>query len=269
MMLKRLNNADGVFSSPMSKAQNGAREPAAFDAGRHRGKRVDLNDLHLSYGDRHVLRGLNLAIPAGQFLAVVGRSGVGKSSLMRLIVGLDKPTNGNISIDGSVVQGLQKSVKLLFQDARLLPWQTVLSNVGIARAPGWRDAAMNALRDVGLAERNNEWPAVLSGGQRQRVALARVLVGEPNVLLLDEPFGALDALTRADMHTLLEKLWLRDRFTTVLITHDVAEAVALADRVVVMREGRVTFDVDVKAERPRQRTDVELVALQERILREV
>nr|HML28317.1 ATP-binding cassette domain-containing protein [Hyphomicrobium sp.] len=108
-----------------------------------------------------------------------------------------------------------------------------------------------------------------SGGQRQRVALARVLVGEPNVLLLDEPFGALDALTRADMHTLLEKLWLRDRFTTVLITHDVAEAVALADRVIVMRDGRVTFDVEVNVERPRRRTDVDLAALQERILREV
>ncbi len=128
---------------------------------------------------------------------------------------------------------------------------------------------MSALQDVGLADRHNDWPAVLSGGQRQRVALARVLVGEPNVLLLDEPFGALDALTRADMHVLLEKLWLRDGFTTVLITHDVAEAVGLADRVVVMREGRVAFDIEVTAKRPRLRTDPELAALQERVLEKV
>lgn len=268
-MLKRLNSAARVSFMPLGRGQTAERRTATFDAGKHRGKRVDLDDLHLSFGDRQVLRGLNLAIPPGQFLAVVGRSGVGKSSLMRLIVGLDKPTSGTVAIDGTPIRGLQKSVKLLFQDARLLPWQTVLSNVGIARAPGWRAAAMNALRDVGLAERGGEWPAVLSGGQRQRVALARVLVGEPNVLLLDEPFGALDALTRSDMHTLLEKLWLRDRFTTVLITHDVAEAVALADRVVVMRDGRVAFDVEVNVERPRRRTDVELAALQERILQEV
>ncbi len=268
-MLKRLESFAGVpFAEPNEQYSEEQYIPS-FEDGRHKGKRLALEDLHLSFGQRHVLRGLNLEVAAGQFLAIVGRSGVGKSSLMRLIVGLDQPTGGVIAIDGTPVRGLQKSVKLLFQDARLLPWQTVLSNVGIARSPGWRDGAMNALRDVGLADRHKEWPAVLSGGQRQRVALARVLVGEPNVLLLDEPFGALDALTRSDMHALLEKLWLRDRFTTVLITHDVAEAVALADRVVVMREGRVTFDIDIAVERPRHRTNIELATLQERILQEV
>jgi sulfonate transport system ATP-binding protein len=268
-MLKRLDRTDGSsLAAPSTQPRQEQKFPL-FEPGPRKGKKLTLDGLHLSFGERHVLRGLNLEISAGKFLAIVGRSGVGKSSLMRLIVGLDQPTAGQVSIDGAAVRDLQKSVKLLFQDARLLPWQTVLSNVGIARGAGWREAAMQALRDVGLADRHNEWPAVLSGGQRQRVALARVLVGEPNVLLLDEPFGALDALTRTDMHVLLEKLWLRDRFTTVLITHDVAEAVALADRVVVMREGRVAFDIDVTADRPRQRTNPKLVALQERILQEV
>ena len=268
-MLKRLDGVDAPAFPGASEQKREQQLTAGSAAGRRLGKTLNLEDLHLSFGQRQVLRGLNLQIPAGQLLAIVGRSGVGKSSLMRLIVGLDPPTSGYISIDGTPVRGLQKSVKLLFQDARLLPWQSVLSNVGIARAPGWRAAAVNALDDVGLADRQNDWPAVLSGGQRQRVALARVLVGEPSILLLDEPFGALDALTRADMHALLEKLWLRDRFTTILITHDVAEAVALADRVVVMREGRVTFDVDVTATRPRRRSDPELAALQERILEKV
>jgi sulfonate transport system ATP-binding protein len=267
-MLKRLENAEGASFARTDSPRMGHRA-LPFVEGDHKGKAVALEDLHLAFGRRQVLRGLNLTVPAGQFLAIVGRSGVGKSSLMRLIVGLDKPTGGRASINGALVNGLQKSVKLLFQDARLLPWQTVLSNVGIARSPGWRDGAMSALSDVGLADRHDDWPAVLSGGQRQRVALARVLVGNPSVLLLDEPFGALDALTRADMHALLETLWLRERFTALLITHDVAEAVALADRVVVMREGRIVFDIDVNAERPRQRTNPDLAALQARVLREV
>lgn len=233
------------------------------------GKPLQLDNLHVAFGARKVLQGLSLDIPARQFVAVVGRSGVGKSTLMRLIVGLDQPAEGNVLIDGQRVNSLQSSVRLLFQDARLLPWQTVLSNVGIARGPSWRETARQALRDVGLEDRQGEWPAVLSGGQRQRVALARVLVGHPAVLLLDEPFGALDALTRTDMHALLERLWLRHRFTTLLITHDVAEAVALADRVVVIRDGRITYDVAVDLPRPRRRVDPAAVALQSRILEQV
>lgn len=268
-MLQRVQSVHGAFvSQPVDRLEAGSTR-SHLNERRRKGERLVLEDLHLSFGTRPVLRGLNLEVPAGQFLAIVGRSGVGKSTLMRLIVGLDRPTKGRVSIGGAAVEGVQRTVKLLFQDARLLPWQTVLSNVGIARAPGWRDKALEALRDVGLADRSNDWPAVLSGGQRQRVALARVLVGEPGVLLLDEPFGALDALTRSEMHGLLEKLWFRDGFTTVLITHDVAEAVALADRVVVMNEGRVTFDVDITVERPRRRSDVQLSALQDRILQEV
>lgn len=269
LMLKQIDDAGDAMgirarnlAAPASKPLFEAVEPRL-------GQALRLENLHRSFGTRHVLDDLSLDVPSGQFVAIVGRSGVGKSTLMRLIVGLDQPTAGRVVIDGVPVTGLQKSVRLLFQDPRLLPWQTVLDNVGIARLSGWRETALNALRDVGLPDRFDDWPAVLSGGQRQRVALARVLVGRPGVLLLDEPFSALDALTRADMHALFEKLWLRHRFTTLLITHDVAEAVSLADRVIVIRNGRVTFDVNVTAPRPRERTDPELAALQARILKEV
>ena len=132
---------------------------------------------------------------------------------------------------------------------------------------GWRDTAMSALEDVGLADRARDWPAVLSGGQRQRVALARALVSRPGVLLLDEPFGALDALTRIEMHRLLDRIWREHGFTTILITHDVAEAVALADRVVVLREGRVALDLPINLPRPRhEAADPAAAALQARIL---
>ncbi|ESZ12923.1 hypothetical protein X737_25960 [Mesorhizobium sp. L48C026A00] len=130
-----------------------------------------LDGLSKSFGDRRVLSKLDLAIPAGQLLAIVGRSGCGKSTLLRLIAGLDRPTSGTVSVGGAEVQSLQSNVRLLFQDARLLPWHRVLSNVGIARANGWRETATAALADVGLADRANDWPAVLSGGQSQRVAL--------------------------------------------------------------------------------------------------
>ena len=164
-----------------------------------------------SFGDRRVLSGIDLAIPAGEFVAIVGRSGCGKSTLLRLIAGLDRATEGRIVVGDRTVEALQPSVRLLFQDARLLPWQRVIGNVGIARTDGWREAAAAALDDVGLADRADDWPSVLSGGQRQRVALARALVSRPGVLLLDEPFGALDALTRGDMHRLLERIWQRAR----------------------------------------------------------
>ena len=234
------------------------------------GQTVQLDGLSKSFGDRRVLSKLDLTIPAGQLLAIVGRSGCGKSTLLRLIAGLERPSGGTISIGGAAVQSLQPNVRLLFQDARLLPWQRVLSNVGIARSKGWREISAAALADVGLADRANDWPAVLSGGQSQRVALARALVSRPGVLLLDEPFGALDALTRMEMHRLLERIWREHRFTTVLITHDVAEAVALADRVLVIRDGAIALDIQVDLPRPRREAaDISAVALQARILDEV
>jgi sulfonate transport system ATP-binding protein len=175
-----------------------------------------------------------------------------------------------VAIGGVPVTALQHTVRLLFQDARLLPWQTAIGNVGIARAPGWRDSARAALADVGLAGRENDWPATLSGGERQRVALARALISNPRVLLLDEPFGALDALTRAEMHQLTERIWTERRFTTVPIIHDVAEAVSLSDRVLVLRDGRIALDLPVTLPRPRGgHVDPAPAELQSRILKEV
>ena len=226
-------------------------QPASAPARSVAGLPVSLRGVSKAFGSRPVLGGIDLDIPAGQFVAVVGRSGGGKTTIMRLIAGLDAATSGAIIIDGSTVLGLQPGVRLLFQDARLLPWQTVISNVGIARSPGWREMSRRVLADVGLDGRENDWPSVLSGGQRQRVALARALVSRPGVLLLDEPFGALDALTRAEMHQLLARIWREHRFTTVLITHDVAEAVALADRVLVLRDGRIVRDTPIDLPRPR------------------
>jgi sulfonate transport system ATP-binding protein len=223
-----------------------------------------------SFDDRHVLKGIDLDIPEGQFVAFVGRSGGGKTTLMRLITGLDEPSAGQVLIGGHPVRGLQQNVRLLFQDARLLPWQTVLGNVGIARQRGWRETAKKALADVGLRGREHDWPAVLSGGQRQRVALARALVSRPGILLLDEPYGALDALTRIEMHQLTERIWREHGFTTVLITHDVAEAVALADRVLVLREGRIALDMKVELPRHRRtHNDRDAAALQAAILNHV
>jgi sulfonate transport system ATP-binding protein len=233
------------------------------------GLAVDLVGVSKAFGGRAVLDRLDLAIPPSQFVAVIGRSGCGKSTLLRLLAGLDTPTGGQLSLDAQPLAGLAPSVRMLFQDARLLPWQRVVDNVGIARGPDWRERALKALADVGLPDRANEWPAVLSGGQRQRVALARALVSRPRLLLLDEPFGALDALTRIEMQNLLADLWRRERFTVVLITHDVVEAAMLADRVLVLRDGQMRMDVPVNAPRPRESDDPEVLRLEKALLKAV
>jgi sulfonate transport system ATP-binding protein len=200
-------------------------------------------------------------------VVVVGRSGGGKSTLLRLVAGLDQPSAGAIAIDNQAVVGPPRAARMMFQDARLLPWQTVIANVGIARGPEWRRRALEALGAVGLAERAEDWPRILSGGQRQRVALARALVSRPSVLLLDEPFGALDALTRVEMHRLLEGLWREHGFTAILITHDVAEAAALAERVLALREGTIALDLTIPHKKQRRAASAtELAALQARIL---
>jgi sulfonate transport system ATP-binding protein len=265
--LRRVVDAEAGYEFPTARHRPQAPHLRPVESAPRRGLAVEVRGASKAFGERQVLRDLDLEIGAGEFVAVIGRSGCGKSTLLRLVAGLDRPTSGEIEIGGRTVASLQPDVRLLFQDARLLPWQRVIDNVGIARPKGWRETALAALDDVGLADRARDWPAVLSGGQRQRVALARALVSRPGVLLLDEPFGALDALTRIEMHRLLDRIWREHGFTTMLITHDVAEAVALADRVVVLREGRVALDLPVTLPRPRhEAADPAAAALQARIL---
>ena len=232
---------------------------------------VRTHALSKEFGGRLVLHSLDFRVDPGELVAVVGKSGCGKSTLLRLICGLEKPSSGWVEVGGERLTGLSRHARLMFQDAALLPWKSVQANVGLA-APrnGLRDrVAEDALQQVGLQDRAQEWPSILSGGQRQRVALARALASNANLLLLDEPLGALDALTRLEMQTLIERLWLERRFSAILVTHDVEEAVALADRILLMEAGRVTFETVVSLERPRDRGSVEFTALKEAILERI
>ncbi|MET9028260.1 ABC transporter ATP-binding protein [Nocardia sp. NPDC004168] len=210
-----------------------------------RGVGVQVRGLTRGFGERTVLDGITLTIPAGQFVALLGRSGSGKSTLLRALAGLD------YDVAGSGTLRVPAKTSVVFQDSRLLPWQRVLANVLYGQPRSRKAAAVRVLTEVGLAGRERAWPNQLSGGEQQRVSLARSLVGEPDLLLADEPFGALDALTRIKMHELLRQLIRRRRPTVLLVTHDVDEAIALADRVLVLDEGRITVDVpvDLPAER--------------------
>lgn len=231
------------------------------------GAAISLLDVRKSFGDHQVLRGIDLDIAPGQFIAIVGRSGCGKSTLLRLLAGLDTPTSGQIILDGAT----SKEVRLMFQEPRLLPWQRIVANVEVglshaAASAGRRRHAVEALSQVGLAGRETAWPGVLSGGQKQRVALARALVSNPSILALDEPLGALDALTRIEMQALIEQVWLDRGFTALVVTHDVSEAVALADRILLLDNGQVAMDVAVDLPRPRRHGNPEAAAIEGRIL---
>ena len=235
------------------------------------GVHLKLDQLRKNFGDAEVLKGIDLEIPSGQFVAIVGKSGCGKSTLLRHIAGLETETAGAILQDGKKINGSNPFVRYMFQDDRLLPWVSVLENVGvgIGLEKGWQKEADKALSQVGLKERAKEWPSVLSGGQKQRVALARALVGNPRLLLLDEPLGALDALTRIEMQGLIEGLWKERGYTSILVTHDVSEAITLADRVILIEEGKIKLDIDVVLPRPRQRTHPGFAALEEQVLASV
>jgi len=233
------------------------------------GVAVQVEALDKSYQQDAVLRQLHLKIAPGEFVAIVGKSGCGKSTLLRHLAGLDQADAGQILVDGTPRHQPHDNTRMMFQEARLLPWKTVLENVGLGLSGQWRVRAQAALDDVGLSTRVGAWPSVLSGGQRQRVALARALVHAPRLLLLDEPLGALDALTRIEMQSLVEKLWLQRGFTSVLVTHDVSEAVALADRVVLIENGAVSLDVAIALARPRKRGSAEFAALEGRVLSQV
>ena len=233
------------------------------------GVRVAVNALAKSFGDVAVLRELDLTIAPGEFVAIVGRSGCGKSTLLRMLAGLDRANAGSIEFDGVVQSGLNADTRIMFQEARLLPWRSVIQNVALGLRQSGDPRSREALAQVGLEHRAADWPAVLSGGQRQRVALARALVHEPHLLLLDEPLGALDALTRIEMQRLIESLWLRCGFTALLVTHDVAEAIALADRVVLIEEGRIALDERIDLPRPRSRGTPEFARIEGRVLERV
>jgi len=237
---------------------------------RQPGVEVDVTCVAKRFGETEVLRDIDLAIRPGEFVAIVGHSGCGKSTLLRLIAGLEQASGGTVAVDGHRLDGARdrtSDTRILFQDARLLPWRRVLDNVAIGgTGRAWRAKAEAALARVGLADKAEVWPTTLSGGQRQRVALARALVSEPRLLLLDEPLGALDALTRLEMQSLIDEVWRAQGFTAVLVTHDVGEAVHLADRVVVLDHGRIAQTWVIDRARPRPRGDGELGRIEQRIL---
>ncbi|MBV8787832.1 MAG: ATP-binding cassette domain-containing protein [Mycobacterium sp.] len=207
-----------------------------------------LTDVEKKYGARSVLDGISFQIRAHEIVALVGRSGCGKSTVLRVLAGLSPDHTGSREVTGAPA--------VAFQDPRLFPWRDVLTNVryGLNRNGLSRDAARRrseqALAEIGLADHAAAWPLTLSGGQAQRVSLARALVAEPSLLLLDEPFGALDALTRLSMRALLLDLWRHHGFGVLLVTHDVEEAIELADRVLVLEGGRIAHTIEIEDPRP-------------------
>src|SRR6202161_2066096 len=243
-----------------------AREIAAPDEPCSRGVSVGIKSVSIRFGGRTVLENFDIEISAGEFVAIVGRSGCGKSTLLRSVVGLETPQAGAITLGNVAEHNGKPDIRVMFQDSRLLPWRRILPNVMLGLDPALIPHARKVLAQVGLAERADDWPAALSGGQRQRVALARALVHDPNLLLLDEPLGSLDALTRIEMQQLIEYVWRSRGFSAMLVTHDVAEAISLADRVILIEGGRVALDEVVNILRPRTRGSTRFAALEERIL---
>ncbi len=220
---------------------------------------VQVSGLTRSYGETAVLQGVDLTIRAGEFVALLGRSGSGKSTLLRTLAGLDPAPPGTLTVPDA------KSV--VFQEPRLLPWKRVWRNVTLGlRAPNPRARAEAALAEVGLGHRLTAWPLTLSGGEAQRAALARALVREPALLLLDEPFAALDALTRLRMQELVTALWRAHQPAILLVTHDVDEALTLADRVLMLEHGRIALDCPIDLPRPRRHEAAPFIALRERLL---
>lgn len=224
-----------------------------------------------------VLANINLRVRAGEFIAIVGPSGCGKSTLLRLVVGLDNDYSGEIQLDGLRVTGTGLDRGMVFQDHRLLPWKTVVENIALAlnhsplSATRKRELVAEYIHLVRLQGFEHAYPRQLSGGMAQRAAIARALVNHPKVLLLDEPFGALDALTRLHLQKELQRIWLQHRSTVLMVTHDVEEAVYLADRVVVMdaAPGRIKRIVSVNLDHPRERGTAPLRRIEDDILEDL
>jgi ABC-type nitrate/sulfonate/bicarbonate transport system ATPase subunit len=241
---------------------------------------IDIQHLHKSYPgkeqDLKVLQDINLSIRPGEFISIVGSSGCGKSTLLRLLIGLDAKYEGKLLLDGKPIKGTSLDRGIVFQEHRLFPWLTVEDNirVGLLNAAGTPAAKEKSVQEhialVGLKGFEKAYPHQLSGGMSQRVAIARALVNRPEVLLLDEPFGALDALTRSHLQQELQRIWQAEGITAILVTHDVEEAVFLGDRVVIMqpRPGRIKRVVDVPLARTRDRGSVEFAAIKDDVLSE-
>lgn len=223
---------------------------------------VAITDLTQSFGGPKILDRIELSLEAASFVALLGRSGSGKSTLLRLLAGLDKPVSGQVRVP--------KMRAVVFQEPRLMPWKRVWRNVTLGlhvKEP--RERATQALEEVHLSHRIDAWPLTLSGGEAQRVALARALTREPELLLLDEPFAALDALTRMKMHDLVLALWRNHKPTVLMVTHDVDEALMLSDRVLVLTQGRISLDMPVTLSRPRRASQPGFEQLRSRLLSEL
>src|SRR5215218_4924496 len=234
---------------------------------------LTLERLSKTYADgTHALADITLDVRESEIVGVIGGSGCGKTTLLRLLAGLDRASAGSIRLDGETISKPHPAIGIVFQEPRLLPWLTVADNVsfGLADVPAAerRARVAHALEKVGLSEHSNRWPRDLSGGQQQRAAIARAFVTHPRVLLLDEPFSALDAFTRASLHEHLLALWEETRPTVLLVTHDVQEAVTLADRAIVMqpKPGRIFDEQALRLSRPRDKLSPAFEAATRRVL---
>ena len=238
---------------------------------------IEIRDVSKNYGELRVIENITLSIRSGELLSIVGASGCGKSTLLRLLIGLDDEYTGEITLRGERIQGTSLDRGIVFQDHRLFPWLSVAENVGLglinAQQPAEhkRKAIAEHIELVGLSGFEDAYPHQLSGGMAQRAAIARGLINQPKILLLDEPFGALDALTRSSLQAELQRIWQTAGITMILVTHDVDEAVYLGDRVVIMqpRPGRIRRVLDVDVAHPRDRADVRLKALTEQVRGEI
>lgn len=241
---------------------------------------VSIRDLSKSFslnGQKlDVLRGLDLEVAPGECLVIVGASGSGKTTLLRVLAGLESSDGGDVVVNGAPVHGVGADRAVIFQEPRLLPWQTVLGNVAFGletQGVGRTEAEARARRYlslVGLADFANAYPSQLSGGMAQRVGIARALTVQPEILLLDEPFGALDAMTKITMQDELSRIWREERVTMIMVTHDLEEAVYLADRVLILpkERGRAARLVEIEVPRPRDRSERQFVRHREELLRE-
>jgi sulfonate transport system ATP-binding protein len=224
---------------------------------------IELREVRKAFAEREVLAGVDLTVATGEIVSLLGASGSGKTTLLRIVASLETATSGNLRV--------AQNRSVVFQEPRLLPFRKVSANVTLGLSKAQRRVAdvNGALEEVGLQAHAKAWPSSLSGGEAQRVALARALIRAPSLMLLDEPFAALDALTRLRMQDLVLNLWARHRPGIILVTHDVDEAIALGDRVLVLRDGRISVDLALKTPRPRDRTSAEFGAVRRRLLSEL